>query len=105
MMRAQSGGTHDMGGKSYKVVHQNRDEIIVEAEFDNYPDAAVHLANSIFLGDYLTSEGQPGADDLAMIADAGFTVEGRDERTLPAARHDLVAVRRRGAGTDLPANT
>lgn len=66
---------------------------------------ALHLANAMFLGDYLTSEGQPGQDDLAMIADAGFTVEGREEPTLPAARHDLVAVRRRGAGTEAPANT
>ncbi len=66
---------------------------------------ALHLANSIFLGDYLTSEGRPGADDLQMIADAGFVVEGRAEPTLPAARHDLVTVRRRGAGTDLPANS
>ncbi|MFT7836996.1 biotin synthase BioB [Saccharothrix sp. BKS2] len=66
---------------------------------------ALHLANSIFLGDYLTSEGQPGEEDLKMIADAGFTVEGAEERTLPTARHDLVAVRRRGAGTTLPANT
>lgn len=66
---------------------------------------ALHLANSIFLGDYLTSEGQPGADDLQMIADAGFVVEGQAEPTLPAARHDLVTVRRRGAGTDLPANS
>ncbi|GAA4491964.1 biotin synthase BioB [Actinoallomurus oryzae] len=65
---------------------------------------ALHLANAIFLGDYLTSEGQPGEDDRQMIADAGFTVEGLDEQTLPAARHDLVALRRRGAGTDLPSN-
>ncbi|MBH5338224.1 biotin synthase BioB [Streptomyces pactum] len=110
---------------------------------------ALHLANSIFLGDYLTSEGQAGKDDLAMIADAGFEVEGADTTTLPehrrdAAAHggcgghgeggcgpcgggepaavpadgadapeavtaggprtDLVAVRRRGAGTDLPPN-
>ncbi|HEY7260616.1 MAG TPA: biotin synthase BioB [Trebonia sp.] len=40
---------------------------------------ALHVVNSIFLGDYLTSEGQPGAADLAMIADAGFTVEGAPE--------------------------
>ncbi|RJL31942.1 biotin synthase BioB [Bailinhaonella thermotolerans] len=60
---------------------------------------ALHLANSIFLGDYLTSEGQPGADDLQMIADSGFVVEGADEPTLPAARHDLVTIRRRGAGS------
>jgi biotin synthase len=66
---------------------------------------ALHLANSIFLGDYLTSEGQPGGDDLQLIADAGFTVEGADETSLPSARHDLVALRRRGAGTTAPANT
>ncbi|MFE7312542.1 biotin synthase BioB [Streptomyces sp. NPDC057555] len=92
---------------------------------------ALHLVNSIFLGDYLTSEGQAGKDDLAMIADAGFEVEGTDTTTLPAhrrdaaacgeaepatepeatvpgpseeTRRDLVAVRRRGAGTDLPPN-
>ena len=44
---------------------------------------ALHIVNSIFLGDYLTSEGQSGHRDLEMIADAGFTVEGADERTLP----------------------
>ncbi|HTX01777.1 MAG TPA: biotin synthase BioB, partial [Acidimicrobiales bacterium] len=36
---------------------------------------ALHVANSIFLGDYLTSEGGPGKDDLAMIADGGFVLE------------------------------
>lgn len=95
---------------------------------------ALHLVNSIFLGDYLTSEGQAGKDDLAMIEDAGFEVEGTDTTTLPEhrrpcgeqvaaaadtdaeapaatvpapsdeARRDLVSVRRRGAGTDLPPN-
>jgi hypothetical protein len=70
---------------------------------------ALHIVNSIFLGDYLTSEGQPGAADLAMIADAGFTVEGAEdapgELAAALARPDLVLVRRRGAGTALPANT
>lgn len=119
---------------------------------------ALHLVNSIFLGDYLTSEGQAGQDDLDMIADAGFEVEGAGTTTLPrhradagggcgshsdgcgsqsdacgshsggcapcgeasgaeadtadavetaevpAARTDLVSVRRRGAGTDLTPN-
>nr|WP_125776876.1 biotin synthase BioB [Antribacter gilvus] len=64
---------------------------------------ALHLANSLFLGDYLTSEGQAGQADLEMIADAGFVVEGAGTGTLPAHRAD-VAVRRRGAGTDLPPN-
>jgi biotin synthase len=71
---------------------------------------ALHIVNSIFLGDYLTSEGQPGGRDLEMIADAGFIPEtawGAAERTLPEHRpdyRDLVRVRRRGAGTTLPAN-
>ncbi|SFD29259.1 biotin synthase BioB [Streptomyces aidingensis] len=87
---------------------------------------ALHLANSVFLGDYLTSEGQAGKADLEMIADAGFEVEeagrttlpahrtgaeppGREEERAPrpageAPRTDLVAVRRRGAGTDLAPN-
>jgi biotin synthase len=65
---------------------------------------ALHIANSIFLGDYLTSEGQAGQADLEMIADAGFTVEGADEQTLPQHRVDLVRTRHRGVGTELPAN-
>jgi biotin synthase len=64
----------------------------------------LHLANSIFLGDYLTSEGQAGMVDLELIADAGFVVEGHEEATLPFARHDLVTLRRRGPGTEVPAN-
>ncbi|MBQ0987415.1 biotin synthase BioB [Streptomyces sp. F63] len=47
---------------------------------------ALHLANSVFLGDYLTSEGQAGQADLDMIADAGFEVEGSDIVTLPEHR-------------------
>jgi biotin synthase len=64
---------------------------------------ALHIVNSIFLGDYLTSEGQAGSKDLEMIADAGFVVEGADAGG-PVSHHDLVQVRRRGAGTDIPAN-
>ena len=47
---------------------------------------ALHLANSLFLGDYLTSEGQAGQSDLDMIADAGFEVEQPDVTTLPEHR-------------------
>ncbi|MFI6693777.1 biotin synthase BioB [Streptomyces sp. NPDC050433] len=47
---------------------------------------ALHLANSIFLGDYLTTEGQEGKADLDMIADAGFEVEGAGTTTLPEHR-------------------
>ncbi|MGW5018749.1 biotin synthase BioB [Streptomyces cacaoi] len=70
---------------------------------------ALHLVNSLFLGDYLTSEGQAGRADLDMIVDAGFEVEGPGTSTLPAHRlsgepHERVAVRRRGTGTELPPN-
>ncbi|MEV7119740.1 biotin synthase BioB [Kitasatospora griseola] len=49
----------------------------------------LHIANSIFLGDYLTSEGQAGQADLDMIKDAGFEVEGAEQTTLP--RHRVTA--------------
>ncbi|MGW2015202.1 biotin synthase BioB [Streptomyces sp. NPDC001927] len=52
---------------------------------------ALNIANSIFLGDYLTSEGQAGQTDLDMIADAGFEVEGAGTTTLPAHRADALA--------------
>ncbi len=65
---------------------------------------ALHLATSIFLGDYLTSEGAPAAGDLAMIADAGFVVEGLDGTGVPTPTAGTVALRRRGIGTGKPAN-
>ena len=67
---------------------------------------ALHLANSLFLGDYLTSEGQAAKADLEMIADAGFRVLSyQDALAEPAAdRLPEVAVRRRGAGTELAPN-
>lgn len=64
----------------------------------------LHVANSIFLGDYLTSEGQDAAADLQMIADAGFVVEGQTEETLPMTRRHSVSIRRRGPGTNFRAN-
>ncbi|MER5352678.1 biotin synthase BioB [Kitasatospora sp. NPDC002551] len=51
----------------------------------------LHIANSIFLGDYLTSEGQAGQADLDMIRDAGFEIEGMGEGTLPRHRADVAA--------------
>jgi biotin synthase len=59
---------------------------------------ALHLANSIFLGDYLTSEGQAGQADLDMIADAGFEVEGAATTTLPAHRRSGDALAAGGSG-------
>ncbi|MFF4870933.1 biotin synthase BioB [Streptomyces sp. NPDC000961] len=64
---------------------------------------ALHIANSIFLGDYLTSEGQAGQADLDMIADAGFEVEGTGTPTLPAHRADALATAGGGCGSGAPA--
>ncbi|WP_265447691.1 biotin synthase BioB [Flexivirga meconopsidis] len=73
---------------------------------------ALHLANSIFLGDYLTSEGQAAEADLALIRDNGFVVLGSEEDPGAAAEDGSVAleeshdpaIRRRGAGTQLQPN-
>ncbi len=55
---------------------------------------SLHVANSLFLGDYLTSEGQAAEDDLDMIVDGGFEIVGakntaqlRDELKAHRAAH------------------
>lgn len=35
----------------------------------------LYAANSIFIGDYLTTQGQPPVEDLKMIADLGFEID------------------------------
>ncbi len=39
--------------RSYKVVHQNCDRIVIEAEFDNFTDAAACLAGSIYMDPFI----------------------------------------------------
>lgn len=67
---------------------------------------ALQVVNSLFLGDYLTSEGQDARADLGMIADAGFHVMGRADDGGPdvVEVNGSVALRRRGAGTALAPN-
>jgi biotin synthase len=95
---------------------------------------ALQVANSLFLGDYLTSEGQSAEEDLAMIRDNGFHVLGEepgasaparadddaggccdaggcsdepdpaDVAPVPAASALAPQIRRRGAGTDAAPN-
>ncbi len=63
---------------------------------------SLEICSSLFLGDYLTSEGQAGAADLAMIADCGFTILGQES---PAPAIDVrPVIRQRGVGTLEPAN-
>jgi len=58
---------------------------------------ALPLADSLFLGDYLTSEGQAAPADLAMIADAGLRVLSRQSEPTRrgSRRRDPAAARRR----------
>ncbi|MGO2051586.1 biotin synthase BioB [Glutamicibacter sp. BW80] len=49
-----------------------------EMHLRSLQSTALEVANSLFLGDYLTSEGQDARADLAMIADAGFVVLGQE---------------------------
>ena len=65
---------------------------------------ALHVANSMFLGDYLTAEGQEAAADLELIQDNGFAIE-RAEKPLPAGAGTEARMRRRGAGTDVLPNS
>jgi biotin synthase len=67
---------------------------------------ALHVANSLFLGDYLTSEGQAAQADLEMIADAGFRVLGAAGGGENGAgpRSDRPLIRQRGAGTTVAPN-
>lgn len=45
----------------------------------------LYAANSIFIGDYLTTPGQAACSDLEMIRDAGFVLEAADGSTLEEA--------------------
>jgi biotin synthase len=68
---------------------------------------ALHLANSLFLGDCLTSEGQAAKIDLEMIADAGFRVlpnRGADGHHASEDSQARAAVRGRCAGTGIRPN-
>jgi len=59
----------------------------------------LYIANSIFAGDYLTTEGQLATADADMVRDLGFEIEGMGERTLPRERDELVRIRRSGVGS------
>jgi len=101
-----------------------------EMHLRSLQSTALEVANSLFLGDYLTSEGQDAKADLAMIADAGFVVLGAENRDITGApdqgeavpdtgcsgsccstanmacpgQSEEPALRRRGAGTQATPN-
>ena len=42
-----------MNMKTYKIVHQDGEKIVVENEYDNYPDAIISLENSIYMEPFI----------------------------------------------------
>ncbi|WDG18038.1 biotin synthase BioB [Microbacterium sp. Clip185] len=75
-----------------------------ETHLGSLQGLALHLANSIFLGDYLTAEGQAAAADHALITDNGFIAEGTNDQPSNARALLPPVARKRGAGTDMSAN-
>lgn len=51
----------------------------------------LYVANSIFVGDYLTTAGQAARQDWQMISDAGFVLEAADGSPLPETSTPLTA--------------
>lgn len=93
-----------------RFVHPDKEVRIAGGREDNLRSLqplGLEVANSIFLGDYLTSEGRAGAADLQMIADAGFVPVGAEDdpaHLAPTRDQGAPAIRRRGAGTVLAPN-
>lgn len=54
-----------------------------EVHLKSLQPLGLYAANSIFIGDYLTTPGQATNSDLEMIRDAGFVLEAADGSLLP----------------------
>ena len=65
---------------------------------------ALQVVNSIFLGDYLTTEGQGAQKDLELVRDAGMEPLDVTEQPGDTQREDLIRIRKRGAGTEVAPN-
>ncbi|MFW0178800.1 biotin synthase BioB [Rothia sp. CCM 9418] len=66
---------------------------------------ALHVVNSLFLGDYLTSVGQSALDDLKMIRDGGFVVLGAEDRDLVAEHEEYLRAHNALPQENMPAAT
>jgi len=47
-----------------------------EVHLRSLQSLGLYVANSIFIGDYLTTKGQSAEEDLQMVRDLGFEIEG-----------------------------
>lgn len=60
----------------------------------------LYAANSIFIGDYLTTPGQAARADYEMIRDLGFVLESADGEALDASRLDELLASTQGVAAD-----
>ncbi|HEY4303400.1 MAG TPA: biotin synthase BioB [Gemmatimonadaceae bacterium] len=60
----------------------------------------LYAANSIFIGDYLTTPGQAARADYEMIRDLGFVLESADGEALDASRLDELLASPQGVAAD-----
>jgi biotin synthase len=64
-----------------------------EVQLRSMQPLGLYAANSIFIGDYLTTPGQAARADFEMIRDAGFVLEAPDGSPVDASRLDeLIAL-------------
>ncbi len=56
-----------------------------EVQLRSLQPLGLYVANSIFVGDYLTTPGQTAAEDWQMITDAGFVLETADGKAMATA--------------------
>ncbi len=75
-----------------------------EMHLRSWQPLSLHVVNSIFLGDYLTVEGQTAEADLDMIVDGGFEIVGAEE-TAAELRDRIRAHRSAHRAAVLPAGT
>ncbi|KRB77201.1 biotin synthase [Nocardioides sp. Root190] len=66
---------------------------------------ALHVANSLFLGDYLTSEGQDAKSDLEMMRDNGFVILGQENAFNDGTFDDVFNAPSRAAAAHAVATT
>src|SRR5207237_8519884 len=64
-----------------------------EVHLRSLQSLGLYVANSIFIGDYLTTKGQSAEMDLNMIRDMGFDIEGDPLSVAPPVRPPEVVLK------------
>lgn len=75
-----------------------------EVHLRGLQSVALQIVNSIFLGDYLTTEGQGAEKDLQLLRDSGMEPLESTHDADSQSHDELIRPRKRGAGTDLAPN-